>query len=144
MKFSINFIDKQTENGDGRFQIGELRLGDFYETFWASLCYWNKSQYLHQWDDALKRLCNGNDKSCLITSMFNPSIANFIFWWPLYLDGSIVHVQNQILFFEQLDKPFSELNPYDFIGNRATINDDGNKISEWDVPLDDIKFHLLH
>jgi hypothetical protein len=74
--------------------------------------------------------------------MFDPSIANFIFWWTLYLDENTVHIQNQILFLNLLDKPFLELNPYEFIRTRETVTDEGDKISEWDVDVDDIKVYL--
>jgi hypothetical protein len=87
-------------------------------------------------------ICEGNAKSCLITSMFDPLTANFIFWWTLYLDGNIVHIQNQILFLDELDKPFSKLNPYEFIRERKTVSDEGDKISEWDISVDDIKVYL--
>jgi CdiI N-terminal domain len=108
----------------------------------ASLSYWNKLDYLMQWEAALTRIYDGNDKSCLITSMFEPSTANFIFLWALYLDGSIVHIQNQILFLEKLDKPFLETNPYESIRDRKTVSDEGDKISEWDVDVNDIKMYL--
>jgi hypothetical protein len=139
MNFSINLTDRDFLDGSERFQVGEIQIGKFHETFVASLSYWNKLDYLMQWEVALTRIYSGNDKSCLITSMFDPSIANFIFLWVLYLDGSIVHVQNQILFLEELDKPFLEKNPYEFIRDRKTVSDEGDKISEWDVDVNDIK-----
>lgn len=142
MNFSINLTVQEFVDGGERFQVGEIQLGKFHETFMASLSYWTKLDYLIQWKVALIRICNGNDRSCLITSMFDPSIANFIFWWTLYLDGNIVHIQNQILFLDELDKPFLELNPYESIRTRKTVSDEGDKISEWDVDVDDIKVYL--
>jgi hypothetical protein len=142
MNFLINLTDQEFVDGDERFQVGDIQIGEFHETFMASLSYWTKLDYLIQWKVALTRICNGNDKSCLITSMFDPSIANFIFWWTLYLDENTVHIQNQILFLNLLDKPFLELNPYEFIRTRETVTDEGDKISEWDVDVDDIKVYL--
>lgn len=142
MSFSINLADKQFEVGAERYQIGEIRLGEFLEAFRASLFYWTEHDYLNQWKDTLKRICNGNNKSCLITSMDEPSNANFIVWWVLHLDGDIVHIQNQLLFLDDLDKPFCELNPYESIRRRETVDEEGNKILEWDVPLEDIKVYL--
>jgi hypothetical protein len=142
MSFLINLTDKQFEDSSVMYQVGEIRLGDFYETFWASLSYWNEYDYLNQWKDALKRICNGNNRSCLITSIYDPSNANYIFWWPLYLDENIVHIQNHILFLDELDQPFSEQNPYESIRSRETVSEDSSKISEWDVQVNDIKVYL--
>jgi hypothetical protein len=79
MDFSINLTDKEFIDGNERFLVGDIHLGEFHETFMASLSYWTKSDYFKQWKIALIKICNGNDKSCLITSMFDPSIANFIY-----------------------------------------------------------------
>lgn len=142
MNFSINLTDKEFLDGEENFIVGKIQIGEFNETFTSSLSYWNKISYLNQWKVGLTRICDGNDKSCLVISMFDPSSANFIFLWTLYLDQNIVHLQNQILFLDQLDKPFSELNLYEFISDRENISDEGDKISEWDVNVSDIKLHL--
>ncbi len=142
MNFSINLTDREFVDGEEIFMVGEIQIGEFHETFISSLSYWTKINYLTQWKIALTRICNGNDKSCFVTSMLDPSSADFIFLWVLYLDGNIVHLQNQILFLDQLDKPFSELNLYEFISIRETISDEGDKISEWDVNINDIKEYL--
>jgi hypothetical protein len=142
MNFSINLTGQEFSDGDERSQIGEIQLGEFRETFVASLSYWIKLDYLIQWEIALTRICNGNKKSCIITSMFDPSIANFIFLWALYLDESTVHIQNQILFLDKLDKPFVETTPYEFICDRKIVSAEGDKISEWDVDVNDIKVYL--
>ncbi|MBW4491373.1 MAG: hypothetical protein KME12_26795 [Trichocoleus desertorum ATA4-8-CV12] len=43
---------------------------------------------------------------------------------------------------EDLDKPFSEINPYKFIRSRETMNEEDYKISEWDVCVDEVKVLL--
>ena len=142
MNFSINLTNKEFIDGNERFLVGDIQLGEFHEIFMASMSYWNKSDYLMQWKVALIKICNGNDKSCLITSMFDPSIANFIFWWTLYLDGKTVHIQNQIFFLDELEKPFLEANPYEFIPARKTVSDEGDKISEWHVDVNYIEAYI--
>ncbi len=117
MNFSINFTGELVGDNHEKCQIGEIKIAKFYETF-CPLSYWSKDQYLEQWKNGLRRLCNRNHKSCLITSMYNPKFANFIVWWTFYLDGNTICVQNQILFLEQLDEPFNELNPYASIDDR--------------------------
>ena len=142
MNFSISFKNNEFVEESEKFQIGEIIIGEFHETFTASLSYWSELDYLNQWKTALTKICSSAEKSCLITSMFDPSTANFIFWWALYLDDNTVHIRNQILFLKELDKPFMELNPYEFIRNRITETDEGDKISEWDVNINDIKVYL--
>lgn len=58
------------------------------------------------------------------------------------MDGSIVHIQNQILFLDELEKPFLETNPYEFIRARETVSDEGDKISEWHVDVNYIQAYL--
>lgn len=142
MSFSIHLTSKQFEDSGVRYQIGEIKIGDFHEAFRASLSYWTEHEYLSQWKDALKKIINGDNKSCLITSMYDPSNANYIFIWVLFLDKKVVHIQEHILFLDELNKPFCELNPYESIRSRETVDEDGNSISEWDVQLDDIKVFL--
>ena len=44
-------------------------LGDFNEGFMASRYYWQREQYLTQWQEAIQRPCDGHTKSALFTSM---------------------------------------------------------------------------
>jgi len=44
-------------------------------------------------------------------------------------------MENQLLFFDQLKSPFSVANPWDSIRDRRIVNDEGDKISEWAVPI---------
>jgi CdiI N-terminal domain len=142
MKFSIDFTNNEFLEDNQKFLVGKIKIGEFQEEFTSSLSYWNKTDYLEQWKSALIKTYTGSPKSCLVTSMFDPLTANFIFLWTLYLDKSVVHIQNQILFLDELDKPFLELNPYESIRDREIISDAGDKISEWDVNVNEIKEYL--
>lgn len=113
-------------------------LGDFKENFVASGTYWCKEQYLKQWIEAIGLILEGRFQSCLITSMHNPSNANFINWWPMYLMGQEIIFQNQILFLAELPEPFDELNPYKYISPRRTHTEDGEVISEWHISRHDL------
>lgn len=125
---------------DGDLVIpGYLVIGEFNETFQASLSYWDRDKYLSQWKEALRRLSNGERSTALVTKMYNPNTANFIFWWVFYLIKDIVHIQNQILFLNELERPFEESNLYEFIPARETHTQDGILISEWTVNISDIK-----
>lgn len=142
MKFSIGFLEKDLQNIQSEYALGEISLDDFHEIFRSSLSYWSINEYLLQWREGLQRICDGQHKSCLVASMFNPISANFIFLWTLYLDGDIVHVQNHLLFLDGLESPFLESDPYASVRNRETINDEGEKISEWDVDTNKIREYL--
>jgi hypothetical protein len=142
MKFSICFLEKDLQGTQSEYALGEIVIDDFHEIFRSSLSHWNTNKYLLQWREGLQRICNGHHKSCLIASMFNPTSANFIFLWTLYLDGDIVHVQNHLLFLDGLESPFLESEPYASVRDREIINDEGEKISEWDVNINTIKEYL--
>jgi hypothetical protein len=112
---------------------GNLIIGEFFESFHASLSYWNRLDYLSQWRSGLERLLAGENRSVIISSMYNPRNANFINWWKMYLLGDTVYIQNQILFLDELTAPFNENDIYSSIPERETETEDGDKISEWQI-----------
>lgn len=139
MNFLIKLFNKYVTDNSDNFQVGEITINNYRETFHASLSYWTQSDYIHQWNDAIKHILNGNSKSCLITSMFDPNKANFIFLWSLYLYPNIIYIHNQILFLEQLNKPFDESCIYNSIRDREIMDEEGNQISEWHIQIDDLQ-----
>lgn len=139
MSFSIKFLDKRINND---FQIGEIKINSYSERFQSSLSYWNKENYVEQWKDAVQRIFDGNNRSCLVTSMFEPNISSYIHLWLLYTERDIVHIQNQILFLKELNEPFNESCIYGYISDREIIDEDGHKISEWDIHINDLKEFL--
>ena len=140
--FSIILNGSTFETVGDMVALGTISLGAFREDFHASLSYWDRGSYLAQWRDGLSRLVKGETRSAVVTSMYAPRFANFIVWWPMYLVGDRVHVQNQILFLAELGEPFAEADPYRFIADRETQNTDGERISEWPVNLSDIEAFL--
>jgi hypothetical protein len=129
--------DELVYEGD-RVLSGVLEIGDFKENFYASVSYWDKSKYSKQWKTACERLLDGNLKSDLVTNIYNPSTANFLFWWVLYLSGNNVYIQNHILFLNELDKPFDEGKLYDFVPDRETETEDGESVSEWKIDIHEV------
>jgi hypothetical protein len=129
--------DELVYEGD-RVLSGVLEIGDFKENFYASVSYWDKSKYSKQWKTACERLLDGNLKSALVTNIYNPSTANFLFWWVLYLSGNNVYIQNHILFLNELDKPFDEGKLYDFVPDRETETEDGESVSEWKIDIHEV------
>jgi hypothetical protein len=128
---------------------GKIVIGDFQETFAASLRFWTRDDYVRHWRSALEKLISGADRSALITDYVEPpprpSANSYLVWWPLYRYGDTVYVQNHILLFEQLIRPFSAECPWDSVRDRQVVNEDGQNISEWATTVGDIKYFLgLH
>jgi len=83
--FSIRFTSNKSETsayGD-KIVRGSITLNSFTEKFESPISYWSICDYETQWEDAAKRLTSGATSSCLVTSMKDPSKANFLFWWPM-------------------------------------------------------------
>ena len=144
MSFSISLLPEvlRSPDSDEMSALGIIRMGDFQETFNASLSYWNAGQYRRHWLKAVTRLVGTETTSCLITSMFDPAVANFIIWHPMYRQGDVVHIQNQILFLEEQPKPFNERDPFSSVAERQTRSEDG-EVSEWSVSIKDLESFLL-
>ena len=118
--------------------FGELVLGEFKENFVASLYQWNKVDYETQWRDAIKALIEGS-KSALIVEYVSPEFSSKLEWWPMYRMENVVYIQNHLLFYDQLTRPFTLENMFSFVKDRVTVNEDGNRISEWSVKLSDVE-----
>jgi len=144
--FDIFLTDKPVEDLDPGVEAvyGQIRLGDFQESFVADVVLWKPSQYLQHWRSAVRRIVEGEERSALITSFLEPSLSRYLVWWPLYRDGQNVRIQNQLRFFDQLRRPFSLERYWDSVDQRRQISDNGEKISEWIVPVEDMKAYLTH
>lgn len=138
--FSIGFTG--FDEHDPLVAIGELRLGGVREYFESVLGYWELDDYAQIWANGLRRILGGASISCLATSVTNPSSANFVEVWPLYREGIYVYVQNRFVFLDQLTHEFDPKAPWESVGPRSVVNEDGQRISEWRVGLDDIRYFL--
>jgi hypothetical protein len=78
----------------------------------------------------------------LITTLYDPANANFIFWWPMYRRGEDILVQNQMLLLMEIEELLDPDNPYSFISEYESSNEDGEKISEWKISVEDISRFL--
>lgn len=116
---------------------GVLKIGGFIEKFESPVSYWSREKYLNQWNDGVARILSGCDKSAIVTTMHDPVTANLLFWWVMYSVGDKVYMQNHVVILDFLVEPFDENRLYDFIPDRETINEDGEKISEWVLDRDD-------
>lgn len=121
---------------------GWIQIGDFAESFEMVFEFWSPQEYQRHWIEAIRRMVDGAEVGALVTSVTNPDTANFLFWWPMYREGNRIIFQNQILFLTELEQPFRLEEYVAFVPRRETINEDGDKISEWAVPLADLKGFL--
>lgn len=137
MSFEIQFRTPSDDEITRQECSGIIVLNDFREIFVSSLTYWNLLDYQEHWNKSLERALQRED-SCLITSVYDPSMANFIVWWLLYSREDEIVIQNHLLFMDSLSKPFTPQNPYSFIPRYEMENDEGEQISEWKIRVDDI------
>lgn len=130
--FDITFTG-ETLKDDPLMAVGVIQLGVHRETFHSVLGFWSVDKYEAHWVAALRRLVEGAEVSCLLTSIPNPAEAEFFIAWPLYRSGSLVHVQNELIFADELDREFNPRVPWEYVGPRITVDEDGSRISEWQI-----------
>lgn len=143
MGFSISFMDAPVEcpyeDATTKAARGSIVLGDWREEFRASLYEWSQAEYRGQWTRSIRSLIKGARKAALITTFSSPTIASHLEWWALYRVGERVFVQNQLLFFKDLEGEFDAERAVEFLKDRQTVNEDGAPISEWSVSMDDLR-----
>jgi len=72
----------------------------------------------------------------------DPKASSNLEIWRVYRDGEVAHFQNQLPWYSDLPSDFqiSEMSRY--IQDRVVISAEGNRYSEWDVPLREIELFL--
>jgi hypothetical protein len=138
--FGIYLTDEVVEESDGFAVYGRIHIGDYYETFFASLDGWTPAEYCEHWRAALTRIVDGEAQSVLITSYQPAHILSV--WWPLYRVSDVVFVRNELLIYEQLKEPFDVGAPWNLIRERRALTDEGLPISEWTTSVAEIKAAL--
>ena len=142
--FSISLSRDCFEFEGEKVSLGTINFDDYSESFQAPVSYWNQKDYLSHWHNSLKRLLTTENKTALITSIYNPKTANFLFWWILYRIDGHVYIQNHVLFLDDLKEPFDEREFYKSIPEREVVTEEGDSISEWVIKLEDVENFLSH
>ena len=139
--FSIKFINEylSSEEKNENSSYVEITIDEFHDKFLASHDYWDRKKYLHQWIEGLSKVIFGESNSLLITNMYDPQKANFIFTWLMYVIGEKVVFQNKLFILKELNEPFNENDPYTCIPIRITTTDEGYEISEWVTDIESLK-----
>ncbi|OLR91362.1 hypothetical protein BJP25_26620 [Actinokineospora bangkokensis] len=105
-----------------------------------STAHWQPQDYRNSWALALRELLAAEVvDSCLVTSITEPAMSNFISCWPLYRRGEKVHVQEALIFLDVLEVPFDEHRPWLSVRPRRTVSEDGLAISEWVTSVGDVR-----
>jgi hypothetical protein len=118
---------------------GVIKIGDFEERFECSLGYWMPMKYQAQWLNAVDQLLQGRTRVALVSSITDPTTANFLFWWPIYsIDGS-AHFQQQILFREDFPHAFDFESLLESVPVYESVYEEGQKLSEWVTSIEDIR-----
>jgi hypothetical protein len=141
--FAIELQSQQEarqEDGDSAEASGRIVIGDFTETFRVPLGFWGESDYRRSWRLAFELLnANPHAISCLMTSMTDPGNSNFLGCWPMYREGEDVFIQNALIFLDEIEEDFDPAAPWDSVGPREVIDEDGNKISEWITSMSSLR-----
>jgi len=136
MPFSISF---SLDHRHPDYASGSISLGSHIDYFRASTSLWKLQDYETQWREALEIVTRDGVPTALITDLYDPASASLITWWPMWRDGGEIRIQNQLLIFEQLPTPFNPQLPYEHMGEYSgAVTDDGEKTSEWKVPVLDV------
>ena len=78
----------------------------------------------------------------LITDMQTPIQSGHLVWWPMWRVNSEIVFHNQLFFFakHRVEGSYIDVKRlYEFIGNRFPHNDEGTPVSEWTVPVSEVK-----
>lgn len=127
-------------NGDSAHALGRIVIGDFTETFRVPLGFWYESDYRRSWRQAFEVLnANPHATSCLMTSMTDPGNSNLLGCWPMYREGGDVYIQEAMIFLDEIEEDFDPAAPWDSVGPREVIDEDGNKISEWITSMSSLR-----
>jgi hypothetical protein len=131
----------KTDSGPG-WGRGRIAIDEFVEDFEFPLWFWKAADYERQWTHGIQRILEGASKSCLITSLIEPiRTADYVFgsWWKLYLDGTKVVVQQQLLIGDVVGLTFDVADPYSAVPDYRPTTPEGELLSSWTTSLHDLK-----
>jgi contact-dependent growth inhibition (CDI) system CdiI-like immunity protein len=139
--FDISFLGTEPELQEEEWYglAGRVSLGDYRESFVSPLEVWSRDQYEAQWREAALRLVNGEERSAFFTSAFQS-------WWAMWRRDDVIYVHEELLVPQHFATfgPAPDLTraPYQLLGPYASVNEDGEAISEWQLSIDDIRDYL--
>jgi hypothetical protein len=138
MSFEILLEKEPFEHFGTQALRGLIRLGEEEESFFAPISFWGRQEYLNSWYSSLCLGLERRQHSVLVTSMLDPESANFLMVWVMYFVGESVHIQNSVVFLDDVVPGFNVDDVNTYVGVREVVNEDGDRISEWVVPLSEV------
>lgn len=143
MGFAIQFLPGLLTSGEASAspaREGFIQLGACEEHFISDLSFWAAAAYEHHWHCGIARAVEQHRESCLVTAAYDPAQAEMLSWWLLYPTQNDIVFREAILLFDQLSRPFDFGDLYSFIPERGPVRtDSGERISEWTVPLPEVR-----
>jgi hypothetical protein len=142
-RFFIEF-DRRLDDEQGQC-FGVLKLGKELEYFSSREHPWPLCHYRYQWKRALEDLVSPENiviSRPLITQVLGEE-DNICGFWALYRFGEEVRVHDTGLICDTrfLDPDDSEI--YLMAGEYETHTDEGSRISEWEIKIEDISRFLV-
>ena len=141
--FDIRFVAPE-EVVEGRsVRRGRITLDNFAEDFESPIGYWSASRYESQWKAAAERLRDGKQTSGFMVWAVDLPHEQFGLWWPAWVEGDRIAVQNQLLFAKDFPRGFD----LDLAYNSASyaepwFDDPGERPSRWYVTPADMATYL--
>jgi contact-dependent growth inhibition (CDI) system CdiI-like immunity protein len=135
--FNIQLDPAPVHMDGSAFYKGTIVLGEHRERFLAAAFLWSPARYEEQWQSAASALTHGAQRSAFITSFVHPDASSNVIW-PAWREGETIFLQNRLVLREQLAGVVDPDRVDALVGERRTINEDGEVLSEWQVPLADL------
>ena len=139
-EFAIGIVDPGPD-ADGHAR-GFIRVGDFREEFTVTLNHRSIQDYQHHWLNALQRLVHGASAVGLMTWMNAPDSPGHFRAWLLYREGELAYAQDRLYPWPDIQPLFDEEEQLVDIGQRQTHTEEGERISEWSLPMSAVEAFL--
>ena len=132
--FSISLLPPYVDVGPDGQRLGEIVVGTFRERFAACWRHDESPSVLEaEWATSLQQLLHGKSSVALRT---DPRFA-----WILYREDRKVYVQQQGLF-PHWEGSLDSDGTIESVPPRRTLTDEGERISEWQTTVEDIRDFL--
>jgi hypothetical protein len=112
-----------------------LTLQNYTEEEAADLTFWSTKDHENQWLTELNHLMASRDKGALIISIPDPANPFRVWTWTMWKKDDHVLFQNRLLFMLEGSRTFNPACVSEYIGEYQSHDEDGDRISEWTVPI---------
>ena len=130
------------------YATGLITIEDFQETLLIPLGFWDEKKYQRHWKEQISNFVYQQlDRTFLITEIFDakqlpPKTVNTLGWWIFYREKNRVIIQQEFLALNELKSEFTLEGASQFIDERQTHTDEGNRISEWETSISSLQEFL--